>query len=258
MSAAMSSSQLPGSVCRATAYGYGRQSHRDQIDAAEGIPQQSVRTKAYFTAQLELLGVKWGGFIPDESAVSARTNPFMLRHPGKLLFDLLQPGDHFIVDKVDRLWRSVADFVDVRRMFEQRKVTLHICNLMGATSVQLGTPAGDFVMNIMVAGAQMESDQCSDRTRARFAGRRAEGRYPGSRTPLGCKLIGSIEKVGSQVVSDTRQFIWCPERRRFMGELVRLADEDGKNCSDIRGLLRTHFRELMGDRFFRDVIAVGD
>jgi len=46
------------SVRAATAYGYGRQSHRDQIDAAEGIPQQGVRTKAYFTAQLEPQGVR--------------------------------------------------------------------------------------------------------------------------------------------------------------------------------------------------------
>ena len=179
----------------------------------------------------------------------------MLRHAGKMLFDLMRPGDHFIVDKVDRLWRSVGDFVDVRRMFEQRKVSLHICNLMGATSVQLGTPAGDFLMNIMVAGAQMESDQCSDRTKARFAGRRAEGRYPGSRTPLGCKLMGKIEKVGTRVVSDTRHFIWCPDKRRFMGELVRLADEEELNCLDIRGLLRTRLREFMGERFFKEVIA---
>jgi len=40
-----------------------------------------------------------------------------------------------------------------------------------------------------------------------------------------------------------------------MGEIVRLADEEGKNCRDIRGLLRTHIRESMGERFFREVIA---
>ena len=240
------------------AWGYGRQSHRDQIDANEGIPQQGVRTTAYFKAQLEPLGVQWGGFIPDDSPVSARTNPFMLRFAGRTLMTLMREGDHFIVDKVDRLWRSVADFIDVRRMFEARRVTLHICNLMGATSVQLGTPAGDFLMNIMVAGAQMESDQCSDRTRARFAGRRAEGRYPGSPTPLGCKRIGEVEKANGRVIRDSRLFIWCPDQRKFMGEIVRLADEEGMNCRDIRSLMLTHFREFMGERFFKGFIAMKD
>jgi len=60
------------------------------------------------------------------------------------------------------------------------------------------------------------------------------------------------------VVSDTRQFVWWPDKRRFMGELARLAGEQGLNCSDIRGLLRTHLREFMGERFFRDVIAPND
>jgi hypothetical protein len=90
---AQPNSQLPIPARTPSAYGYGRQSHRDQIDANEVLPQQGVRTKAYFTAQLEPLGVKWGGFMADDSAVSARTNPFLDRLAGKALFMLLQPGE---------------------------------------------------------------------------------------------------------------------------------------------------------------------
>jgi hypothetical protein len=43
-----------------------------------------------------------------------------------------------------------------------------------------------------------------------------------------------------------------------MGEIVRIADEQGMNCTDVRGLLRTHFREFMAERFFKDVIDEGD
>lgn len=117
-------------------------------------------------------------------------------------------------------------------MFEQRGVSFYIANLMGA-AVQVGTPGGDYLLNILVAGAQLESDQAGDRTLARFAGRRAEGRYPGCKTPMGCRFVGTIEKVGSRVVSDTRRFEWCPERRRFMGEIVRLAEVEQMNCSDV-------------------------
>ena len=55
----------------------------------------------------------------------------MARIAGKQLMSIIQPGDHFIIDKVDRLWRSNEDFVDVMRMFKEKGVTLHICNLMG-------------------------------------------------------------------------------------------------------------------------------
>lgn len=236
------------------AFSYGRQSHREAIDAGEAIPAQELRTRAYWEACLKPQGVDQFYFLPDESPVSARTNPFMLRHAGKSLMTLLRPGDHFIIDKVDRLWRSVEDFVDVRRMFEQRKIKLHIVNLLGA-SVQVGTPGGDFLLSVLVAGAQLESDQAADRTRARFAGRRAQGRYPGSRTPLGCRLIGELEKEKGRVVRDTRLYQWCPDKRRFMGELVRLADEEGMNCADIRRIFVRHFREFMGQAYFRRELA---
>src|SRR5690606_25291886 len=117
------------------------------------------------------------------------------------------------------------------------------------------TPAGDYLLNVLVAGAQLESDQAADRTRARFADRRKEARYPGSRTPLGCRLMGQIVKEKGRVISDTRRYVWCPERRKFMGELVRLADEEGMDCSDIRRILVPHFRTFMGQRFFREEIA---
>jgi hypothetical protein len=62
-------------------------------------------------------------------------------------------------------------------------------------------------------------------------------------------------KERGRVVSDTRQFIWCPKRRKFMGELVRLGDEEGMNCADIRRIMVRHFRTFMGERFFQDEIA---
>lgn len=234
------------------AWTYGRQSHQKQIDENEGLPHQAKRTKAYFTANLEPNGVKWGGFIPDESAVSARTNPFMLRHAGRLLFDLMRPGDHFIVDKIDRLWRSVDDLVEVMKQFKAREIKLHICNMMGC-SVTLGTPMGDFMLNIMVCIAQLESDQVSDRTRARFADKRREGRYPGvAKPPLGTKMIGERDKKAG---IDTRKLIWDPEQRKFMGEIVRLADEEGKTAGEIAKMMNTHFRKLMGDEFWKRFIV---
>jgi DNA invertase Pin-like site-specific DNA recombinase len=91
------------------------------------------------------------------------------------------------------------------KMFKNRGVKLCIVNIMGA-SVTLGTPMGDFILNLMVCIAQLESDQCSNRTKARFAERRGMGRYPGSRTPIGCKLISKVDKEKGRVVSDSRLF----------------------------------------------------
>jgi DNA invertase Pin-like site-specific DNA recombinase len=229
------------------AYAYGRQSHKDQVEANEGIPQQGYRGRLYFDSNLAPDGVEWGEYIPDDRAISARNTPFQNRPAGRKLMRLLQRGDHLIIDKIDRLWRSVADFVDLTRTFREQGITLHITNLMGA-SVKMGTPMGDFMLNLMVSIAQLDSDVTSDRTCAHFAGRRAEGRYPGTAstaTPIGVKMIGKKTKD-----ADTRLLVWCPEQRKFMGEIVRLADEEGKTAEEIAGMIRTHFWKLMGKSFF--------
>ncbi|WP_315861209.1 recombinase family protein [Anatilimnocola floriformis] len=238
------------------AWGYGRQSHQDAIDLGEAIANQGIRTRAYWERELRAKGVAHFTFVPDDYAVSARTNPFMLRVAGKMLFDLMRPGDHFIVDRVDRLWRSVADFIDVRRSFKSRGVTLHIVDALGA-SLQDGTPAGEFSLNLMVAAAQLESDQCSHRTKRRKKAMREQGRYHGNRrhVPLGCRVIGQLERTEGRTVKNTLQLVWDADYRRFMGEIVRIADELGNSAREVAKMIPQHFREFMGETFYRKAIV---
>lgn len=239
-----------------TAYGYARQSSDAQLE--NGIPNQHHHTRNYYEGLLKPKGVENFVFLPDDSAISARTNPFMLRHAGKALMQLLQPGDHFIIDKIDRLWRSSEDFVDVMRMFKQRGVTLHICNLMGA-NIQLGTPMGDFFMNVMVSIAQLESDQVSDRMKRAFQSKRLAGRYAGGRgaAPLGCRVVGELIRDPTllRTTTNTRTLQWDETYRALMGELVRLADEDQMTAFQIYHNQRKHLIEFVGKDFWKALTA---
>lgn len=180
----------------------------------------------------------------------------MLRHAGKMLFDLMQRGDFFIVDKLDRLWRSVADFIDVRRTFKTRGVSLHVVDCLGV-SIQDGTPAGEFHLNLMVAAAQLESDLCSHRTKLYKRAMREQGRYHGNRrhVPLGCRVIGSVERAEGRTIKNTMQLVWDDAYRTFMGEIVRLADEEGRCAREIAKMVPAHIRQLMGEDFFRKFIV---
>lgn len=235
------------------AWAYGRQSDKDAIDAGEGIPNQGSRTRAYWEYNLKPNGVEQFFFIPDDSAISARTNPFMLRHAGKTLMTLMKEGDHFIIDKVDRLWRSMEDFVDVMKMFKARGIILHICNMMGA-SITLGTPMGDAFMNIAITFAQLESDQCADRTRQRKRAMRQQGRFHSGRAaiPIGCAVAGDVERVDGRTKSNTMVLYWDPQYRAFMGEIVRLVDEEGKTAWNVARMIKTHFRTMFGEKFYHE------
>jgi putative DNA-invertase from lambdoid prophage Rac len=197
-----------------TAYAYGRVSHKDQIAKGESIPGQEERSLAYFNFQLAPKGVEWGGFHSDPRNVSAFRKPFARRVAGKRLMGLLQPGDHLIFDKLDRMWRSVDDFCVMRKWFERRQINVHVVNYLGA-SFSWFSPAGRFFLTTFVAMAEFSSAETSDRIRRAKRRMREAGRFQGGRVPIGCKVIGKSK--------ETRRLVWDEgliEQLREVDDLV--------------------------------------
>lgn len=219
----------------ATAYSYGRVSHADQVES-ESVEAQEFRSKRYYESapiepqqmSLKDSGIGWGAFFYDEKNVSASKKPFHKRKAGRKLIAILEPGDHVILDKVDRIWRSNEDFVDLMRWFKRREITVHFVNLCGL-SIRMGTPMGDFILGLMVLTAQLESANTSDRIKNSKSYRRINGLYqggakgkPGSKPiiPLGCKVTGGVEYVGSRKINNYR-LVWDEQVRADMLQIYQ-------------------------------------
>lgn len=155
------------------AYGYGRISHLDQ-EKGDSVEAQQARIEAY-AKSLEAKGIQWGSFIAEHSHRSAFKHHFHDRPAGRELLRYLKRGDHLIIDKVDRIWRRVRDFVALIEMFRKIGVTLHFISFSGC-SFEIGTPMGDFILNLFVSVAELESQRISERIKAAFKYKNINGK----------------------------------------------------------------------------------
>lgn len=142
----------------------------------------------------------------NDAGISARKK--YTRRPALLrLVDDCKAGrvDLILFTKLDRWFRSVADYYEVQSVLDQCKVPWRAI----WEDYETETSSGVFKVNIMLSVAQAESDRTSERIKAVNEYRRARGDYVGGRPPMGYlvkgpKLIIDQQKQdGVKAVFDT-------------------------------------------------------
>jgi DNA invertase Pin-like site-specific DNA recombinase len=232
--------ELLQGIAGPVAWGYGRVSHRSSLDS-DSLQSQESRCKAYWKFHLEPKGIPFISFLPEPRDVSAYRFRFADRPIGKYLMSTLRRGDHLIVDKIDRLWRSIHDFSSLLQFFQSQGVIVHFVNLMGAT-VELGTPMGDFMVGMMVLAAQLESAVKSDRIKAMLRHAEDQGLWRRKYRPPGCRIVGS---------GKTRRLAWDWQERKLLAEIVRLRTQERLSGVAISDIIDAKVCEAEGRPFFK-------
>lgn len=89
----------------------------------------------------------------------------------------LRAGDVVVIWKFDRLSRSLADLLELIRLFHRRGARFRSLT----ESIDTSSPMGEFFLHILDSFAQFERAMIRERTRAGLARARAEGRVGGRR-----------------------------------------------------------------------------
>ncbi len=235
------------------AYPYLRVSHTDSAISGLSPGAQLDTCRAYYQRLLELKGVIWYGVtqFPDvldlgrpdpnlellyDPAVSARHVPFLNRKGGQRLHGMLKSGDHVIFAHLDRGFRATLDFAALIDVWKSKDVTVHFADL----SVDLGTPQGMLVANIMASVAQGQSDLTSERNKEIASRMRKLNRPRNGQKRLGHKLFDMGD-----------HYQWIPDwpERSIMAEIVRLRDEEGLTFQAISDSVEQRICEYDGRRF---------
>ena len=200
------------------AYGYSRVSHANSFQKGESLPAQEMRIKSYWESHLREKGIALGSIENDGTNVSAYSVPFAMRPAGKSIMTKIQPGDHIILDKVDRIWRSIEDFCHLMKELRRKNITVHIVNFLGQ-SIQNDTPLGDFILRQFVLVAELESAIKSERIKEGLANAKAK-----RGVSRAYKLPGTerhrVEIAGRKVW----KLRWNQVERSVMQEIVRMRD----------------------------------
>jgi putative DNA-invertase from lambdoid prophage Rac len=170
-------------------YGYGRVSTTRQADEGESLDVQQRTITGY--ALMHGLTIDR---VFVERGVSGSI-PLGDRSEGKALLAGLSPGDVVITPKLDRMFRSALDALDVLAKLKAQDVALHMIDLGGDVT---GNGISKLVFTILSAVAEAERDRIRERVATVKADQRTRGRYLGGKVPFGFRVGSDGELVPDQ------------------------------------------------------------
>lgn len=103
--------------------------------------------------------------------------------------------ERVIIYKLDRLSRSIIDFSEIWRIFEQKKVSL----LSATQNFDTSTPMGKAMLFIVMIFAEMERETIAERVKDNYYSRIKDGRWPGGPAPYGYKNGRMTDSQGRKV-----------------------------------------------------------
>ena len=164
------------------AYGYARVSTTRQAEEGESLDVQQ-RT---LTGYAMMHGLKLDRTFV-ERGVSGSV-PLGDRPEGATLLAGLKPGDVVVTAKLDRMFRSALDALDVIAKLKARTVGLHMIDLGGDVT---GNGISKLVVTILAAVAEAERERTRERVAQVKADQRERGRYLGGKVPFGFRVDGA-------------------------------------------------------------------
>jgi DNA invertase Pin-like site-specific DNA recombinase len=207
---------------RMNAVGYTRVSTDDQAEHGASLTAQT----AAIAAECERRDWKLTHTFTDTFTGGKISRPGLDQ-----ALAVIQPGDALIVAKLDRLTRSVADLAN---LLEQSKTAgWHLVAL--DFGLDMSTPQGELVANVLMSVAQWERRIIGQRTKDGLAAKKAQGQW--------------VSKAGNVVTQLGRPATITPSVRLLAREL----HEDGWTTMQIAAL----FNDMglptpRGGQFWRD------
>jgi putative DNA-invertase from lambdoid prophage Rac len=162
-----------------TVYGYARVSTERQADEGVSLEEQIRR--------IEGRALEQGWQIAEtfvERGISGSV-PLGDRPEGSRLMATLQPGDVVIAAKLDRMFRSAWNALNVIREFQRRQISLWLLDLGGDVS---GDGIAKLVLTILAAIAAFERERIGERIRDAKRHQRRTGQFLGGDRPFGWQI----------------------------------------------------------------------
>ena len=185
-------------------YGYCRVSTTRQADEGESLDVQQRQIEGYAHMQ----GLALDRVFIERGVSGAK--PLAERPEGAALLALLKPGDAVITPKLDRMFRSALDALDVLGRLKAGGVSLHMIDLGGDTT---GNGVSKLVFTILSAVAEAERDRTRERIADVKRDQRSRGRYLGGVIPFGWTK------------GDGGELVEVPEQQRAIRRMRKLRDE---------------------------------
>jgi putative DNA-invertase from lambdoid prophage Rac len=172
-------------------YGYVRVSTDRQADDGESLGTQQRVIEGYAMMN----GLKLDNIFVERGISGSK--PLAERPEGERLLAVMRAGDVVITPKLDRMFRSALNALDVLAQLKERDVSLHMIDLGGDVT---GNGISKLVFTILSAVAEAERDRIRERIRDVKTDQRKRQRYLGGIVPFGWQVgeDGALIEVRDQ------------------------------------------------------------
>ena len=169
---------------------YTRKSHEEGLDMEfNSLDAQREAGEAYVASQ------KANGWmcLPEHYDDGGFSGGNLNRPALKKLLSDCEAGkiDIVVVYKIDRLSRSLCDFAELTKQFEQWNVAF----VSVTQEINTNTSAGRMMLNILMTFAQFEREIIAERIRDKMSSARKKGKYIGGVLPLGYRADTQAMKI---------------------------------------------------------------
>jgi len=161
----------------ARTWGYCRVSTTQQATEGHSLPDQKSRIAGYCQAH--------GLPAPAEFFIDPGTSgtvSLQKRDAGARMLEQLRNGDHIIVTRGDRLFRSAKNALEIAELLRDKGVELHLMDMGGPV---LNSSVSRLVFGILMMVANMESERIGERVASVKDHLRKQGRYLGGAVAAG-------------------------------------------------------------------------
>ena len=164
-------------------YIYTRVSTAEQI-AGTSLEDQETKCRAIATLR---------GCQPDDIAVFSDpgisgTIPFFKRPAGRKLFQMTEKDDVIVASKLDRLFRSTKDAINVVEDLAKCGIGIILADIGTTPITENG--ASKLFFSMLAAFADFERGRINERTEEGRKGKRARGGFMGGPAPYGFRVVG--------------------------------------------------------------------
>lgn len=188
-------------------FAYGRVSTKDQATENQRL-------------DVERAGFKVDYWFADEG-ISGKTSASQ-RPQFKALLSQIRDGETLVVSKLDRLGRDAHDVGATIKALSARKIEVIVLQL---GKLDIASPAGKLMLNMLAAVAEMERDLLVERTQSGLARAKSEGKIlgrPKKTTGKQRAEIVDMRKSGESISALSRTYgVSRASIMRVTGDLAR-------------------------------------
>lgn len=160
-------------------FGYCRVSTLRQASEGESLEVQRRQIEGY----AHMHGMAAVDFVVDDGV--SGSIPVRERDSGGVMFEALKAGDVVIAAKLDRMFRSALDALEIVETLRERGVRLHLLDLGGDV---MGNGLSKLFLTIAAAFAEAERDRIRERILQAKSNQKTNGSFLGGMVPFGWKV----------------------------------------------------------------------